>query len=52
MADEKKCEHPSCACRAKEGGDYCGTLCESAGSAPDINCNCGHPECSPKTSRL
>jgi metallothionein len=46
MADDKKCAHPACKCRAKEGGDFCSTYCEGVGETPDIECNCGHPECS------
>lgn len=46
MAEDKKCSHPACNCQAKEGSDYCSPYCESAGGTTEIQCNCGHPECS------
>lgn len=45
MAENKKCAHPSCACQAQEGSDYCSTYCEGSGTTPDIECGCGHPHC-------
>lgn len=52
MSDDKKCAHPSCNCRAKEGSDYCGSFCEGAGKTPDVACSCGHAECLPAAARL
>ncbi len=46
MSEEKKCEHPSCKCHAREGSDYCSAYCEGAGTTLDIQCGCGHPACS------
>jgi len=37
-----KCAHPACSCRATSG-KYCSTQCEAM---PDIDCSCGHIECS------
>jgi len=45
--DEKKCEHPSCHCPAKEGSDFCGAYCEGLADTPEVQCACGHPECEP-----
>ncbi len=51
MADkDKKCKHPSCACSAKEGSDYCSTFCEGEGTEADITCSCGHAACSDRTT--
>jgi len=49
MAENKKCAHPSCNCHAREGNEYCSVYCEGAGTAPDIQCGCGHTECSGST---
>jgi len=46
MAKDKKCAHPACNCQAKEGSDYCSNYCETAGGTAEIQCNCGHPDCS------
>jgi hypothetical protein len=42
----KKCKHPSCVCNAREGSDYCSAYCEGQGTTPDLECQCGHPDCS------
>lgn len=49
METTKKCAHPSCGCKAKEGSDYCGTYCEGEAETSDIMCNCGHPDCMNRT---
>jgi hypothetical protein len=49
MPSPKKCAHPACQCPAKEGSEYCSTYCEGVGKKPDIDCKCGHPDCSPKS---
>jgi len=45
MAKQEKCAHPSCACPAREGSEYCSTYCEGSAKIPDIDCKCGHPSC-------
>ena len=52
MAEDKKCAHPSCRCRARDDSKYCSTYCESAGSTVEIQCNCGHPECEVKADAV
>jgi len=46
MAENKKCAHPSCHCQATADSKYCSPYCEAAGTTVEIQCNCGHPECS------
>jgi hypothetical protein len=48
METPKKCGHPSCACNAKAGSDYCSTYCEGEAKTSDIICNCGHENCNPR----
>ena len=45
MAEDKKCAHPACRCRAREDSKYCSAYCESAGDKVEIQCNCGHSDC-------
>ena len=45
MADQGKCAHPACNCRAPEGEKYCSTYCHDAGDTVELACNCGHPGC-------
>jgi hypothetical protein len=45
MAEQKKCAHASCLCKAKEGSEYCSTYCEGKAKTLDIDCGCGHPAC-------
>jgi hypothetical protein len=49
METTKKCAHPSCACQAKEGSNYCSTYCEGEAKIADIICSCGHAECRDRT---
>ncbi|HEX8652732.1 MAG TPA: hypothetical protein VF708_18090 [Pyrinomonadaceae bacterium] len=49
MADDKerkKCKNPACSCPAADDGNYCSANCEGAGDITQIDCDCGHPECS------
>ena len=45
MDQSKKCDHPSCQCKAKPGSNYCSTFCEGEAKTADIVCSCGHPGC-------
>ena len=49
MAEDKKCAHPSCRCRARNDSKYCSPYCEAAGGTLEIQCNCGHAECATET---
>jgi hypothetical protein len=44
--DVEKCAHPSCRCRKGEDGDYCSVYCRDAGDLTELQCSCGHDECS------
>jgi hypothetical protein len=46
MKQQEKCAHPSCACPAATDSRYCGAYCEGARETSEINCSCGHPNCS------
>ncbi len=48
MADdqEKQCKNPACTCPAQTDAKYCSAACEGAGNTVQIDCDCGHPECS------
>ena len=46
MAEENKCKNPACSCPAQPEGKYCSASCEGAGGTIEIDCDCGHPECS------
>jgi len=43
MADQKKCDHPSCTCMTSE--KFCSTYCEENKNTLEIACKCGHPGC-------
>ncbi len=47
MVDQERetCAHPGCNCPASEDSDYCSSYCEGAGDTPEIDCKCGHPNC-------
>lgn len=46
MANEaKKCGHGSCLCMAREGSNYCSTMCEDSKDLTTLQCDCGHPGC-------
>ena len=47
MADDQKdqCKNPACSCAASDG-KYCSAACEGAGDTVQIDCDCGHKECS------
>jgi hypothetical protein len=47
MADdqENKCKNAPCSCPSSEG-KYCSTSCEGKGDVVELDCECGHPECS------
>lgn len=45
MADEKEtCKNPVCGCVPRDG-KYCSASCEGTGDTIEIDCDCGHPEC-------
>lgn len=48
MADEEKvtCKNPVCSCSPQPDGKYCSASCEGAGKTIELDCDCGHPECS------
>jgi len=39
-----KCAHPVCSCQTT-AGKYCSTQCEAVEKTADIDCSCGHIEC-------
>lgn len=39
-----KCAHSICSCQTT-AGKYCSAQCEAAEKMPDIDCSCGHIEC-------
>jgi len=46
MADENEtCKNSACGCPPQDG-KYCGASCEGVGDTVQIDCDCGHPECS------
>jgi hypothetical protein len=47
MADDEKetCKNPVCGCAPPPDGKYCSASCEGAGKTIEIDCDCGHPEC-------
>jgi hypothetical protein len=47
MADEQEtCKNPVCGCPPAEDGKYCSASCEGTGDTIEIDCDCGHPDCS------
>jgi hypothetical protein len=40
----KSCAHPSCACEAEKGREFCSDACRNA-AAPTGSCSCGHKGC-------
>lgn len=45
MAEQKKCAHPSCTCKAAPNSDYCSDECRDSRGATPNWCACGHPGC-------
>ena len=46
MADDKEtCKNPVCGCARPADGKYCSASCEGTGDTIEIDCDCGHPEC-------
>ena len=50
MADEttdggKVCANPPCSCTVEKGEKYCSVHCQSTGNTVQIDCDCGHPDC-------
>ncbi|HVF56352.1 MAG TPA: hypothetical protein VM934_09390 [Pyrinomonadaceae bacterium] len=43
---ELTCKNPPCSCRVDKKGDSCSVHCESTGNTTQIDCDCGHPDCS------
>lgn len=39
-----KCAHSVCSCQTTSG-KFCSTQCEAMAKTPDIDCSCGHIEC-------
>lgn len=48
MADdrEEKCGNAPCSCKPQSGEKYCGVVCEGKGETIELDCDCGHPDCS------
>jgi hypothetical protein len=49
MADDKdknKCKNPPCSCPATEGSKYCSASCQGTGDTIELDCDCGHDDCS------
>jgi hypothetical protein len=44
--DKKKCKNPSCSCPATEGTKYCSASCQGTGDTIELDCDCGHDDCS------
>ena len=47
MADNNKCAHGPCECRAERDSKYCSEYCENAedSGVTEIGCGCEHPGC-------
>ncbi len=46
MADENEtCKNAPCSCAATEDSKYCSAGCEGTGETIQLDCDCGHPEC-------
>lgn len=43
---EEKCKNPVCSCPPQPDGKYCSASCEGAGKTIELDCDCGHKECS------
>lgn len=43
---DKTCKNPPCSCAAPSDNDYCSVSCEGKGDVIELDCECGHPECS------
>lgn len=43
--DRNRCAHPPCTCTPRSG-KYCSAHCEAMAERPEIDCRCGHPDCS------
>src|SRR6266511_4586147 len=54
MADdqENQCANPVCTCPPQPDGKYCSASCEGKGQTVELDCDCGHPECSGNFQRL
>lgn len=44
--EANQCKNPSCTCPAAADGKYCSASCEGTGKLIELDCDCGHPECS------
>lgn len=44
--DPKVCKNPPCSCPVDDDNDYCSPNCYGTGNTVQIDCDCGHPECS------
>ncbi len=47
MADDNKCGHEICTCRADGDTGYCSAQCKMAADQDltELKCDCGHPGC-------
>ena len=47
MAEDKKCAHGVCECRAQADSKYCSEYCENAEDTGviEIKCGCEHSSC-------
>ncbi len=43
--DAEQCQNPVCTCPPQPGGKYCSASCEGSGSTIELDCDCGHEEC-------
>jgi hypothetical protein len=50
MAENQKCAHPACNCKATKDSKYCSEYCHDAGGSLELACNCGHAGCAAKMS--
>jgi hypothetical protein len=50
--DLNTCRHPSCACDARSGDEFCGDACRRASgdAAEHARCDCGHDSCARNAS--
>ena len=51
MKEQEKCAHPSCTCPRGRESQYCGAYCEGARDTSEIQCSCGHTNCSNSTEK-
>jgi hypothetical protein len=50
MAENEKCAHPACICKATIDSKYCSQYCHDARKMLEFSCNCRHPGCTEKVA--